>query len=107
MDGFSVVPLDGVTVSDSVFPVVLPGRPNVLRIVIEQLAARHDIALKVRDCDSLPAIAKLVCDARYMAVMPHFAFVDEIARGEMVAIPIEKQFAMRSDIELALGGTDF
>jgi LysR family nitrogen assimilation transcriptional regulator len=70
------------------FPVVLPGRPNVLRIVIEQLAARHDIALKVRDCDSLPAIAKLVCEARFAAIMPHFAFVDEIARGEMVAIPI-------------------
>ena len=70
------------------FPVVLPGRPNVLRIVIEQLAARHDIALDVKDCDSLPAIAKLVCDAQFMAVMPHFAFVDEMARGEMVAIPI-------------------
>jgi LysR family transcriptional regulator, nitrogen assimilation regulatory protein len=69
-------------------PVVLPGRPNVLRIVIEQLAARHDMVLKVRDCDSLPAIAKLVCDAQFMAIMPHFAFVDEIARGEMVAIPI-------------------
>jgi LysR family transcriptional regulator, nitrogen assimilation regulatory protein len=70
------------------FPVVLPGRPNVLRTVIEQLAARHEITLSVRDCDSLPAIAKLVCDGQFMAVMPHFAFVDEMARGEMVAIPI-------------------
>jgi DNA-binding transcriptional LysR family regulator len=70
------------------FPVVLPGRPNVLRTVIEQLAARHEIALSVRDCDSLPVIAKLVCDGQFMAVMPHFAFVDEMARGEMVAIPI-------------------
>jgi LysR family transcriptional regulator, nitrogen assimilation regulatory protein len=70
------------------FPVVLPGRPNVLRTVIEQLAARHEIALNVRDCDSLPAIAKLVCDGQFMAVMPHFAFIDEMARGEMVAIPI-------------------
>jgi len=31
------------------FPVVLPGRPNVLRIVIEQLAARHDIVPNVKD----------------------------------------------------------
>lgn len=68
--------------------VVLPGRPNVLRVVIEQLAARHDIALTVKDCDSLPAIAKLVCEANYTAVMPHFAFMDEITRGEMVPIPI-------------------
>jgi DNA-binding transcriptional LysR family regulator len=70
------------------FPIVLPGRPNVLRTVIEQLAARHDITPAVKDCDSLPAIAKLVCNSNYMAIMPHFAFIDEMARGEMVAIPI-------------------
>lgn len=68
--------------------VVLPGRPNVLRVVIEQLAARNDIELDVKDCDSLPAISKLVCGSDYVAVMPHFAFTDEIERGEMVAIPI-------------------
>jgi LysR family nitrogen assimilation transcriptional regulator len=68
--------------------VALPGRPNVLRVVIEQLAARHEIKLNVKDCDSLPAIAKLVCISNYMAVMPHFAFTDEIERGEMIAIPI-------------------
>jgi DNA-binding transcriptional LysR family regulator len=69
-------------------PVVLPGRPNVLRTVIEQLAARHEIEMNVRDCDSLPAIAKLICDGQFIAVMPHFAFVDEIERGELAAIPI-------------------
>jgi len=70
------------------FPIVLPGRPNVLRIVIEQIAARYDITPVVKDCDSLPAIAKLVCDAGFMTVMPHFAFIDEIARSEMVPVPI-------------------
>lgn len=68
--------------------IVLPGRPNVARTVIEQLAARHDITLDVKDCDSLPAIAKLVCNTEFGTMMPHFAFLDEIARGEMVAIPI-------------------
>lgn len=68
--------------------VALPGRPNVLRVVIEQLAARHDIKLNVKDCDSLPAIAKLVCNSNFVAVMPHFAFTDEIKRGDMLAIPI-------------------
>jgi DNA-binding transcriptional LysR family regulator len=68
--------------------VTLPGRPNVLRNVIEQLAARHEVSLNVKDCDSLPAIAKLVCNSSFMAVMPHFAFNDEINRGEMVAVPI-------------------
>src|SRR5258708_10647736 len=70
------------------FPIVLPGRPNVLRTVIERLAARHDITPAIKDCDSLPAIAKLICNSNYMAIMPHSAFIDEMARGEMVAIPI-------------------
>lgn len=70
------------------WPTVLPGRPNVARVVIEQLAARHDIAMSAKDCDSLPAIAKMVCHSGFMTIMPHFAFLDEIARNEMVAIPI-------------------
>jgi DNA-binding transcriptional LysR family regulator len=69
-------------------PVVLPGRPNVLRGVIEQLAARHDITLAATDCESLPAIAELVRAQAFAAIMPHFALAAEIKRSEMVAIPI-------------------
>ncbi|OZA00699.1 MAG: LysR family transcriptional regulator, partial [Rhizobiales bacterium 17-65-6] len=39
-------------------PIVLPGRPNVLRTVMEQFAARCDTRLAPFDCDSLPAIVK-------------------------------------------------
>jgi len=52
------------------------------------LAARHDINVSAQDCDSLSAIAKMVCRSDFMTIMPHFAFLDEIARNEMVAIPI-------------------
>ena len=69
-------------------PVILPGRPNVLRAVIEQLAARHDITPTATDCESLPAIAELVRAQAFAAIMPHFALAAEIERGEMVAIPI-------------------
>lgn len=69
-------------------PIVLPGAPNVLRTVIEQFAARHDIKAVAMDCDSLPAIAQLVQQGRALAVMPHFAFIDEMRRGEMIAVPI-------------------
>jgi LysR family nitrogen assimilation transcriptional regulator len=69
-------------------PLVLPGRPNVLRTVVEQLAARHEIEFQAADCDSLPAIVRLVRQAGYCAIMPHFAFTEEVARGDMVAIPI-------------------
>ena len=67
---------------------VLPGPPNVLRTVIEQLAARHGVAFGASDCDSLPVIARLVRQSDCVAIMPHFAFTEEAARGEVVAIPI-------------------
>ncbi|MCS0497737.1 LysR substrate-binding domain-containing protein [Ancylobacter sp. MQZ15Z-1] len=69
-------------------PIVLPGAPNVMRTVIEQFAARHDVVPHATACDSLPAIARMVGARRALAVMPHFAFGDEMERGEMVAIPI-------------------
>lgn len=69
-------------------PVVLPGRPNVLRAVFEQIAARNDVTPTATDCESLPAIAELVRAQAFAAIMPHFAFAAEIERGEMVAIPI-------------------
>lgn len=69
-------------------PLVLPGRPNVLRTVIERLAARCDVTPNAIDCDSLPAIAKMVSGAGLFAVMPRFAFADELARGEMATLRI-------------------
>jgi LysR family transcriptional regulator, nitrogen assimilation regulatory protein len=69
-------------------PIVLPGAPNVLRTVIEQFAARHEVVPKAIACDSLPAIARMVRDRRNLAVMPHFAFIDEVKRGEMIAVRI-------------------
>lgn len=68
--------------------VVLPGAPNVMRTVIERFAARQGIVPNVMSCDSLPAIARMVRARHALAVMPHFAFGDEMARGEMVAVPI-------------------
>ncbi|GJE44609.1 LysR family transcriptional regulator [Methylobacterium soli] len=69
-------------------PIVLPGRPNILRVVIEQLAARHEVTATAIDCESLPAIAELVRSKKFAAIMPHFALSAEIERGEMIAIPI-------------------
>jgi len=70
------------------FPIVLPSPPNVLRTVITQLGARFNVVPKAMDCDSLPAIAQMVRHSRALAVMPYFAFTDEMNRGEMVAVRI-------------------
>lgn len=69
-------------------PIVLPGHTHVIRNVVERLAAREGITPNVViDSDSLTAISQLV-RAGYMTVMPHFAMVDEIERGEMGAVSI-------------------
>lgn len=69
-------------------PIIAPGRPNVARVVIDQLLARRDIQASIYDCDSLPAIAELVREGHFAAVMPHFAFLAEIKRGEMIPVSI-------------------
>ncbi|GLK78913.1 LysR family transcriptional regulator [Methylopila turkensis] len=69
-------------------PLVLPGRPNVLRTVIEQIAARNDLTPRAVDCDSLPAIASMVRSGGFVGVMPRFAFADEIERGELDTVRI-------------------
>ncbi|MDQ0392871.1 LysR family transcriptional regulator [Labrys monachus] len=69
-------------------PLVLPGRPNVARILVERLASRQDIEVAAMDCDSLPAIAQLVRFSGFHTILPHFALATEIERGEMAAIPI-------------------
>lgn len=69
-------------------PLTMPGKFNVVRNVIEQLAAKFEIEPNVViDCDSLPGIVQLVRQG-YFSVLPEFAVLDEIARGEVVAVPI-------------------
>jgi len=69
-------------------PLVLPGRTHVLRYVIERISARLGVEPNVAlESDSLTAIAQMV-SLGYVTVMPHFAMMDEINRGEMSAVPI-------------------
>jgi hypothetical protein len=61
--------------------------------VIDRIAMREGITLNVViDSDSLTAISQLV-RSEYMTIMPHFAFADEIVRGE--------KMRCRSSIETA------
>lgn len=69
-------------------PLVLPGKTHVLRYVVERISARIGVEPHVAiESDSLTAIAQMV-SIGYMTIMPHFAMMDEISRGEMNAIPI-------------------
>jgi DNA-binding transcriptional LysR family regulator len=69
-------------------PMTLPGAPNELRKVIEQLASKAGTEPNIAvDCDSLPGIVQLVRRG-YFTVLPEFAEMAEIARGEIVAVPL-------------------
>jgi LysR family transcriptional regulator, nitrogen assimilation regulatory protein len=69
-------------------PIVLPGTHHVLRNIIDHTGARLGVKPNVViDSDSLTAISQLV-RCGYMTIMPHFAMLEEINRGEMRAIPI-------------------
>ncbi len=69
-------------------PLVLPGRPNTLRNVLERLASKNDIDIRVAfDCDSLSALLQLV-RAGYVTILPSFAVSEEIERKEVRAIPL-------------------
>lgn len=69
-------------------PIALPSRPHVIRSVIEQNAARCGIKPNVEiDCDSLQGLIQLVRNG-YMTLLPAFAFAEEIARGELFALPL-------------------
>jgi DNA-binding transcriptional LysR family regulator len=69
-------------------PLVLPGKTHVLRYVIDRISTRLGMEPNIAlESDSLTAIAQMV-SLGYMTIMPHFAMMDEIARGEMKAMPI-------------------
>ena len=69
-------------------PLVLPGKTHVLRYVIERISARMGVEPNVAiESDSLTAISQMV-SLGYMTIMPHFAMMDEIRRGEMEAVSI-------------------
>lgn len=87
--GHPLAARDSVTMAElAAHPLVLPGSPNVLRTVMERSAALCDQHLQGVDCDSLPAIGRMVCEEGAICVMPHFAFSRELERGEMRAVPI-------------------
>lgn len=69
-------------------PLVLPGRPNTLRHVLERIATRLDMEIGVAmDCDSLQGIIELVKDG-YVTVFPSFGMSHMIMSGEFRAMPL-------------------
>lgn len=71
------------------YPLVLPGRQHGLRDMIDRLAREHRISLRVQvEIDALSQMKLLVRHGVGHTILPLPAVRDEIARGELVALPI-------------------
>ena len=68
---------------------VMPQRPNSLRSVVEEIASRRRMSLDVvLEVDSSTAIKDAVMSCGLCATLPAHAVSDEVARGELLALPI-------------------
>lgn len=67
-------------------PLMLPGRPHGLRLLVDTAAAQHDLALKVDlEVDSLTTTKELVQDGTAYTVLPLAAVHREVEIGRMSA----------------------
>ena len=67
-------------------PLMLPGRPHGLRLLVDTAAARHDLVLKVDlEVDSLTTTKELVQDGTGYTILPLAAVHREVETGRMSA----------------------
>jgi DNA-binding transcriptional LysR family regulator len=87
------------------YPLVAPGRPHVIRVLIDETAAKHGVKLALYDIDSLPGLLELVRTG-YFSILPVFAVNKEVAAGELVSVPIvEPPLSWQISIVSARRGT--
>ena len=71
------------------YPLVMPLRPNSLRSVVEEIAERRQINLNIAlEVGSSTAMKDAVTSSGLCATLPAHAVSDEVARAELVALPI-------------------
>lgn len=71
------------------YPLVMPQRPNSLRGVVEEIANRRHLGLDIAlEVNSSTAMKDAVTSCGLCATLPAHAVSDEVARGELVALPI-------------------
>ena len=82
-------------------PLILPGFPHANRRVLEQAAAQHGVHLRVvLEVDSVTLTKALVRRGVGYSLLTFTAIREEVDRGELQALPIERP-AIRSTVSLA------
>lgn len=65
-------------------PLVLPGTPNAMRIVLDQLARQHGVSLRVQiQCDALATQKNLAAEAGVYAILWRQAIAREMQEGRL------------------------
>jgi LysR family nitrogen assimilation transcriptional regulator len=65
-------------------PLILPARPNRLRLIVEEaLAARGGAQPEIFEVDSLPAIIAMVQNGVGLTVLPYSTVAQDVARGAL------------------------
>lgn len=70
-------------------PLILPNRPNGLRSLLDQVARSRKVELESSiEFDSLHNLVSMVTRASYYTILSHAAVVREVAKGDIVLVPI-------------------
>lgn len=71
------------------YPLVVPSRAHGLRELLERYAKAQNVTLDVvLEIDALRHIVAMVSRASAYTILSHAAVVDEVARGELLLVPI-------------------
>ncbi|GAB7535773.1 LysR family transcriptional regulator [Burkholderia sp. 3C] len=82
-------------------PLIVPGFPHANRRVLEQAAVQHGIHLRIEmEVDSVALTKALVKSGLGYSLLTYTAVADEVERGELRALPIERP-SIRSTIAIA------
>lgn len=95
VNGIAAEPVDLAALKD--LPLVLPSRSHGLRELIERAARVHGVALNaVAEIDGLRHMVCLVSRASAYAILSQSAVLDEVARGELILVPIVRPTLKRT-----------
>jgi LysR family nitrogen assimilation transcriptional regulator len=82
-------------------PLIVPGFPHANRRVLEQAAVQHGVHLRVvLEVDSVALTKALVNRGLGYSLLTYTAIQDEVQRGDLRALPIERP-SIRSIVSLA------
>ena len=88
-EGIAVKPISFKHVA--ALPLVLPKRPNGLRLIMERNARKANLNLNIAfEIDSLRNVLTIVGRASAYGIIPHAVAGREIRNGELILIPIEE-----------------